>query len=230
MSDLNISKDATDLFSLGGSFRVQSSTTTTRNNYATVEDASGDNSCESDALDVTFEYSATYKYCGSTLGSDLDTALLDSFGQVKNSKLVDSVGIRFSSGEAVEITVNGHNHSSNAHDAATNAPATFDGGSIITTTDGTYGVEDFLAIGSGDSCVISADVTFELDHVDRLDSSGDHAAGENMNGRVTCTLEYLGGVTGSPTGWVVDDTTLSDENADFDTASVTAHKFLSRNP
>ena len=227
MADLTIGKDATDLFSLGSNFEAQNSSTTVENTYAVIDDEKGDNCTESGALDITTRYSATYRYCGAgvDLGADLDTALLTAFGSVKNSKLVETVSISFTAGEFPEITVTGHNHASNPHDTGL---ATFVGTGIVTTSNEGVTVEDFLAIGSGDSCVTSATIDFSLEHVDKMCGDGTHAVGANMNGRVDVTLDYLGTVTGSPAGWVVDSSAASDQSKDFDTASVTAHKFLTR--
>ena len=65
MADIAVSFEASELFGLNSNFKPQRSTTTVTRERAINLSNIGDVACESDAFNVTTNYTGEYEYCGS---------------------------------------------------------------------------------------------------------------------------------------------------------------------
>lgn len=231
MADLAIGAcSATDLFGLGGDFHAQSSTTTHTDAVIEAYASNGDPACTQEGVNGRTDYTCTYDYCGSSLFADINTALLTTFGSVKNSKLVTDVTVNYSTGEYVSVTVAGHNHDENAHSVGLD---TFDADGIMVSPDCNVnpGVYDALQLSNAATCVTSATLSYSIEHQDVECGSGDHGAGINLRGRCEATVEYVGDVDPSTvdSSWTVVTNETSDQNAGFCTESISAFQNLTKN-
>lgn len=225
MTDKAVTMQATLMFGLGATFHAQSSSDNALKDYAQVLDANGDagGGCESGAMNSRNEYSCVAQYCGSTIRTALGT-LLTTFGEVADSKAVDEITIVFKQDAQPEVTINGHNHTDNAHAALANADV-----SALIPDEGGVGVPDFVANSNTDATPTSLTFRISLTHVDKQDADNKHWVGENQNFRVDVTAEYLGVPVLTLGSWVKDSDTTNDANTDFDTYSISAHQFIVRN-
>lgn len=220
MSDKNVDLGATDLFSLGGSFHAQSSSTDPFSTEDLALASDGDVSC-SNVHNSGTDYSASYRYCGTNMVSDLGSVLTE-FGGVNNGKLVTAIDFTFSVGAQPEISITGHNHTTNAH-SGTNAANVFDvsgafsGGSLGVVTVGTQTNTNAEATGSS--------FGFSLNHID-VESNTGHWVGESITARCDASIDYVGVASVTAAGWNQLLTASSDGNEEIDTSSVTAHKFF----
>lgn len=222
MADLNIDLGATDLFSLGASFHAQSSSSEGYSTEAVALAADGDVACTR-LHDSGTNYSATYKFCGTNIVTALGSVLAE-FGGVRNGKLVTGIDISFSAGEQPEITVNGHNHTTNAH-GATNAPNVFNVSAAIAGTVGAGNVAEIGTQAGTNADVVSSSFSFSLNHIDVEGSQG-HAAGESITARCDVTLEYVGVPSVTASSWNQILYAYTDGNEELDAATVTAHRFF----
>lgn len=223
MADKTVALGATDLFSIGGNFHAQSSSTEPYSTEAVALAADGDVSC-TNTHDAGSNYSATYKYCGSDLDTDLG-AFATAFGTVENSILVTGLDINFPGpGEQPEITITGHDHAVNTHDALTNPPNVFNIVAIIPDTIAT-GVPALIANTNADAEQVSGSLSFAVNHID-VESNSGHWVGESITCRCDMTLDFVGVATLTAGNWLQILTASSDGNEEIDTSSVTAHQYI----
>ena len=220
MSDKNVDLGATNLFSLGTSFHAQSSSTDPFSSEELALASDGDVSC-SNVHNSGTDYSASYRYCGTNMVSDLGSVLTE-FGGVNNGKLVTAIDFTFSVGAQPEISITGHNHTTNPH-AGTNAAnvfnvsGAFSGGSLGVVTVGTQANTNAEATGSSFS--------FSLNHID-VESNTGHWVGESITARCDASIDYVGVASVTAAAWNQLLTASRDGNEEIDTSSVTAHKFF----
>ena len=102
--------EATNLFGLGANFNPQTSNADLREDAANIMDATGNIECETMVNERT-EYSNSFAYCNGTpdIKTDLAT-LLTKFGDVHDSKKVDTLTINFEKGQYATVDIAGHNH------------------------------------------------------------------------------------------------------------------------
>ena len=225
-----MAKQATDSFSLGGSFRAQSSSRSNEDNQTEpIHDDLGDVSCETTANGDKQSESVSYKYCGSTLGTDLP-----KIGSVSGGLLIESISISTAQASAVTIEVSGHNHIAVPHTAE--AEYTWPA-SIVASLDaitGKHGCADIFENATASIGLTSCNVTGSCQHQDSYDGSNDHLAGNNYEGKIEVSEEYVGGVITSITDidvtWTIDDDGDSDSNTEEDASTLTAHVYLTRDP
>ena len=221
MSDLNIDLGATDLFSLGAGFSVQSSNTEPYSSEALALSSIGNVAC-TNLHDSGTNYSATYKYCGTNIVTSLG-AFLTSFGGVSGGALVTGIDLSFGAGEQPEISITGHNHTTNPH-AGTNAANVFDVSGALTGG----GAGDVPGIGtqSGTNADgVSSSFAFSMNHIDVEGALG-HAAGESITAQCAATVEYTGAAAVVAATWNQLLVATSDGNEELDTSTVTAHRFF----
>lgn len=211
--------EATDLFDLGGDFQPQTSSVDTQKTRASAKGANGDE-IASQAHDTKTVATATYIYTGAT-SIDVDNLYI---GRVGGGYHIDQVQVAYTNNGWPTVTVNGHNHGSNAH---------FDGGMVeikpSLTLPAGFGVCPglFANAGVASSCV-SANYTLSAEHTDVLGCAGEHLAGDNHGGMETATGQYYGIPTLTTTGWVITSSNASDSNGDFDQVSISATKSVAR--
>lgn len=226
MSDATVDLGATDLFSLGAGFHAQESSSEPTSEEALAQAANGDMAC------VNYHNSMTnsrtrYKYCGTALKTALGS-ILTAFGRVVNGILPTDLEISFSSGEQTEITLSGHNHTTNAHAAATNPPNVFDISAGLPTGSGVGVPALIVAAGEagGTASRQAATLSFGVNHIDKEANSG-HFVGESVLCRGDLTVDYEG-FPGTITAgsWLQILTAANDANEDTDTAQLTAHQYF----
>ena len=211
MADKTVAIGGSNLFGAGAQFFAQSSESPHQRDMANMLDASGNVQCETGINNRT-EYSNTLAYCNATpaIHTDLGT-LLSTFGAVADSKLVTGLTINFTAGQYATVDITGHNHDDNEHTASVCGVANVT--SIVPTGSG-FGVPA-LAFGivlGTDSTPISATLAFSLNHIDELDSTGEHWVGTNTTVRAELSIELLGIPTSTTvaaleagmSGWTVD--------------------------
>jgi hypothetical protein len=225
MADAVVDLAATDVFALGGNFHAQRSSSIHSEQPAQVLDALGNSQCET-MIDAKTDYEADYEYCNVSpaIGTDLG-AFLTSFGAVSDGKLVTSLEIGFSAGKQATVKLKGHNHDTNAHATGTGVANVSE---AVPATSG-FGVPTFAGVTTGTvSTPIEATLTFEMNHVDKVGSAGTHFVGKNITPKATLTVKYQGvpSVAQPMTGWTTDTYGPADDNKDFDTYIVTAHRYF----
>jgi len=226
MADKVVDMQATKLFSEHANFHAQSSSDNDLQDYAVVPDADGDvaGGCEDAGSNKRNEYTGTTQYCGTDIVSDAGV-LFTTFGEVANSKAVDDITVTFRLDQYPEMTINGHNHDTNAHEALDDA----DVSSVIPGSTGGVGCPDIWSNAAANADPISVTVRFTLEHVDQNDADNEHFVGANKNFKAEVTAEYVGVPTLTTTGWKIDSENTADSNGEFDSYTITAHKFFARN-
>lgn len=225
MADAVVDLAASDLFSLGGNFHAQRSTTEHVQTSTPTLDSAGNEQCETMVGGMT-NYECEYEYCNAipAIGTDLST-FLTAFGGVSNSKIVTRLEIGFSAGKNATVKITGHNHDANAHSTGTGAANV----SAAVPSGAGFGVPTFTGVTLGTvSTPIEATLVFEMNHVDRDGSAGTHFVGKNITPKATVSVKYQGvPTTAQPmTDWTTDTYGSGDANTDFDTYTVTAHRWF----
>jgi len=227
MADTVVPFGASDLFALPAAFNEQNSSTTVTRERDVNLDASGDLACESAEFNVTTNYSSTYQYCGTTLVTDaLTEKVFTEFGDVLDSKLVDSIEVSFGNKTQPEITISGHNHSVNPH--LLDTLRHFDISAIVPDAGG-VGVPAVTGVTvAATNAPQSASISAAFEHMDVEGADGDHFGGENRTCIVTLSMSGVGPASGitlaSP--WVADDVGDEDANTDPDSFSIAAHQYV----
>jgi len=225
MSDAAVDLGATDLFSLGTGFHAQESSTEPTSEEALAQSEIGDMACVNFHNKMT-NYRARYKYCGTGLKTALGD-ILTAFGGVVNGILPTDLEIAFSSGAQAEITLSGHNHTTNPH-STTNPPNTFDISGALGTGAGLGVPELIVAAGEagGTASRQAATLSFGVNHIDKEANSG-HFVGESVLCRCDLSVDYEG-VPGTITegSWLQVLVASNDANEDLDTAQLTAHRYF----
>ncbi len=224
MADIAINLEASDIFSLGGSFVAQSTTATVSQAHAEMIKANGDYQKFSSVFDVLTSVTGNYKFSAD---EGLGTALAALCGSVSNSYMITSVRVDTVNVEFPSIVVTGHQHTNNAH-AAGNAYAV--PADMIAILTGAYGAYDFGDLESATITTIRSSYEIRLEHIDQADSTGNHWVGTNVKGLEELTQEFSGNIASPPAiaGWTVETSDLNDSNEEHDTSSVSAIRIVAR--
>ena len=218
--------EASDLFAAGVNFHEQSSSSITNETNAFMLDAQGNQECITTGLNTMTEYSNEFAYCNSTpdIATDLGT-LLTKFGDVHDSKKVTGLTINYTAGEYATVSIDGHDHAENNHSAGI-AEGYADVSGAVPASSG-FGVPTWTGQTTGADCeIISATLTFSLNHVDREGAAGNHFVGKSVTVKAELTIEAVGTpTTALPTGWYTVSSGPSDSNQDFDTWTGTWEKW-----
>ena len=230
MAEDSITFQSSDLFALGGDFHAQTSSTTVTRERDTNLASDGDVACESDAFNVTTNYSAEYEFCGSDLETGLGT-FLNAFGGVEDSKLVTGLDIDFNNKEYPSVSIEGHNHAQNPHTSGSANIRKFDLEAALTLglTVGGVGVPAISGITVGAANAINAaTISASFEHMDVEDETGDHFDGQNRTCRVDLTISGIGPASGITVAgnWIIDDLGDEDGNSDPDSFNITCHQFV----
>ncbi len=232
MADKSVDLGGSNLFAANAAyFFPQSSSSPHERDMANMLSASGDIQCET-GVNNRSSYTNTYAYCNSTPAIHTDLAtLLSTFGAVADSKLVTALTINFTAGQYATVDITGHNHDDNEHTASVAGVANVT--SIVPAGSG-FGVPAaaFGVVLGTNSTPISATLAFSLNHIDELDSTGEHWVGKNTTVRAELSLELLGIPTSTTvaaleagmTGWTVDSNGGTDGNQELDHFVITAHQ------
>lgn len=233
MPDANVDLGGSDLFGLTttAGFHAQGSDTEPYSTEELALASDGDKAC-TNTHDSGSNFTARYKYCGSTLGTNLG-ANLTAFGTVVGTgaaaKIPTGMTIDFPGpGQQAEITITGHNHTTNNHSASTNAANLFSLAGIIPAGAG-VGVPDLITVAGETNSVASrssASLDFAVNHIDKEGNSG-HFVGESITCRCDLSVDYEGNASTATAGnWEQILVATSDANEDLDTSSLTAHQYL----
>ena len=229
MADAVLSFQASDLFAMPAQFKEQRSSTTVTRERDINLDADGDVSCESEAFNLTTNYSNDFQYCGSALSTDAGV-FLSTFGEVQDSKAVTGASIDFSNKEQPSVSVEGHNHAVAAHDTSP-ALRTYNISTIIPAAGG-VGVPTIAGVTvAATNAIQSAGFSIAVEHMDTENADGDHFAGQNRTCRVDLNLSGVGpasGITIAGT-WKIDDLGDEDGNTDPDSFSISCHQYVAKN-
>jgi len=224
---------ATDLFAIGVNASVQSSRTSETRERSETLSSIGDIACESDAYNITTEYSADYEVCsGNTVVAALGAALT-AFGAVKDSKLITAVEVSLSNKAHPSFSITGHNHAVAPH---TTGERDYDVSLAIAAQDGS-GITMPMMVGNKQISVgvnsSVTDVTFsvELQHMETEGADGNHFDGENRTCRVDVSITGIGVENDITFGsdWAVDDNENTDSNQDSDQFTTGAHLYVDAN-
>lgn len=212
--------EATDIFSLGGDFVAQSSSTDDQQTRASAKGANGDEVAYKEH-DGKTSVSCTYLY-KAVSGSIVVTALY--IGKVSGGYHIDQIQVAYSNNNWPIVTVTGHNHDANAHvdaDLVMIKPS-------LTLPAGFGVCPGLFANANADSSCISANYTLSAEHTDINGCDGNHLVGDNHGGMETVQATYYGVPTLTTTGWVLTSDAASDSNADFDQTSINATRAVTR--
>lgn len=152
-------------------------------------------------------------------------AKIPSVGSVVEGWHIDSVTVNWANNDWPKMTVAAHRHGSAAHDAARKYAPTVGtvGGWGCPTSLGPF------SLGTGSGCgVRSISYKIQVNHVDELNETGGHLAGDNYDGTEQVTVETTGPfefAAGSD-GWHLDSHGQSKSNTAATTSSATYTKHL----
>lgn len=233
MSDATVDLGGSDIWGLtsAAGFHAQSSSTEAYSTEEVALSSIGNMSCTNEHNKGS-NFSVTYKYCGSTLKTNLG-ASATSFGRVVGTgaaaKVMTGMTLNFPGpGQQAEITIVGHSHQTNNHSATTNPPNTFDVSGLIPAATGLGVPALIVAAGEagGTASRMSASLDFSLNHIDKEGNSG-HFIGESITARADLSVDYEG-VAGTITAgnWLQILQSSADANEDTDTSALTAHQFI----
>jgi len=229
MSDQAVDLEATDAFALGGSFVAQNSSFTSNQEWARMTGADGLFLKWSNEFNQVTEVTCTYRFNAI---SGLPTAL-PWLGSVSNALLITEISVASVHNDWPTITITGHNHGENAH---INDRNKWDVSSFFATATGAFGAYDVAGKAAGETCATSSTITASMNHVDAECSNGNHWVGQNIQGQVSATVEYIGPISGTVavSGWNTSSWNNSDANEGFDTSSITIeapiHGTISEDP
>ena len=211
-----------DVLGLGAGFEAQNSGNEETGDFDVVVGATSNYACsrEHNTGDAK---PFSYRYCSASpdIDGDLD-ALMTAFGDVINSLAVNDLSIQFEAGIAATISGNAHQHDANPHTALRSA----DVSGIIPASSG-VGVPTLITV-AGTVSPVSATLTFEPNHVDKIGADGGHFHGQNIGPcRVSLSVQYEGLVTSATAGdWLNIKIVTSKDNQDTPTSSLTAEQFV----
>ena len=216
---------AVDYFAAGANFHEQNSNTEETKNFAVVVGAVGDYACSQEFNDGD-AYMSEYKYCNAIPSIDADlSTLISTFGEVVDAKVPTELRIHFEAGESATVTIDGHQHDDAPHTAQDN----FDCSGIIPEASG-IGVPTLITV-TGTASPVSADLTINANHVDKIGATGAHFHGQNVGPcKVSLSVQYEGQISAATAGnWLNIVITKSDDNQDTPTSSLTAEQYVARN-
>jgi len=217
---------AVDYFDASSQFKAQNSSTEEVKQFVTVIDGLGDYAC-SQEFDDGDTYMSEYRYCGG-VSPDIDTdlsTLMSSFGLVADEKEPTEMRIHFEAGESATVTIDGHQHDTDPHISGLDV---FDCSGIIPASSG-VGVPTLITV-AGTVSPVSADVTINANHQDKIGAAGAHFWGQNIGPcRVSLSVNYEGQISGTtPGNWLNIIVALSDDNQETPTSTLTAEQFVDR--
>lgn len=110
-----------------------------------------------------------------------------TLGALVNSLLLTGIDLNTQAGEPVKMSLEGHNHTANAH---TGTERTVEHG--VTLSAG-WGACDFLGSTSGANATLqSSSIRIRCQHVDEIGSAGDHFIGQNTDAMLEVTQDWIG--------------------------------------
>ena len=223
---------ATDVFSMGTGWQVQSASEGDNSSLAQAQGSNGDVIAE-ETYGQNLSKSATYKYTTESVdlwydSSDTAGALYGACtGNLKNSILITSVNVVYgNSGDGLwpTVTIEGVNWDTQASTANDNL--------FFPTIDlpAGPGCPELLTNGdtTGENVAIAASYTISCEVAEVLDTDGDHATENTYNGNEELSLTHLGAPTLTTTGWQQTSTVDNDENTDYPTTETTLSNAVSR--
>lgn len=173
--------------------------------------------------DTMFEYSQTFKNASATTPGTVPATIGALLGSGSNTVLLTSIEIRTQATDFPTIALAGHQHGTHPH--ANDRRQAAHGIALSVA----FGAQNFLGDNSGLE-LQSSTCRIVVDHVDEPGQNGAHAAGQNYNGRIELTQEYLGGENGhgafDSTGWDVISIVPGTTPQGFAKTTVTAIKPL----
>jgi hypothetical protein len=216
MADKTIAFGASAAFGAVTGWEEQNTSDSTANARAVALNSEGEEAAAT-LHDEKQDVSATYKCVSDT------NTIPATIGAIVNALNLTSIAINTVEGDYATMTLAGHNHTENAHEAV---PALHQVAHAITLA-ACFGVTDFTgdSAGTNDSCIASS-ITISCEHTDQNDGAGDHLVGENHGGKIEIKSTYCGDHTVVATGYDVTVTSSTDENTGFIKKEVTAVKKL----
>lgn len=207
---------ATDIFSLGAGFNVQSSSTGTQKSITEVLASNGDIACHT-PFGTVVTASAEYEVCGSqTLSIDL--------GAEVGGYIVNSVELSHSAGQAPTVRVSG---------------LAFDGGETVVTNE--YSISQAVNIATvaglidtglaANSEATEVNYRWECQITQSIGSDGQVSFAVSRTPKLTYTESGLGTATSAPsdssdTALILESYENSDSNQETDTYTATFVKKL----
>lgn len=160
------------------------------------------------------EVNAPYK-----ANTDGTVAMPGTIGAIVNSLVLTSIAVTTSADDFAGMTLQGHNHSENAHAASragTHAIPAFNG----------FGATDFIGgTGGTDASVESGNITIRCEHVDVNGDSGTHVDGENFHGMIEAETTWHGVPdVEAAAGWDKVTSQVKTNNQGLKTTTVRASK------
>jgi len=210
--------------SLSTAFGIKSSDTTEFKSFNPVFNGSGNYLCSAE-YDSGDTFSLEADYCGSG-APDIVTGLgvlLSAFGDVVNVAVWPKIDVNFAAGIQASVKLEGHQHDTMPHIAATLRTADVSG--VIPGASG-LGVPDLITV-MGDVSPVNATVGFEMEHADKPGSDGVHFAGQNLRCHVTLSIDYEN-VAFAPTAgdWLNIIIASTNPNDDTPTSTLTAEQWI----
>jgi len=211
MADKAIDYGASEGFGAIAGFDSHGTEDNTTNQRATATDENGDEVASS-LYDEKREVSGEYE-----CNNDTNTVPA-AVGALVNGIILTGINISTAEGRYATMSLQGHNHTENAH-AAEPALRTGTHGETLAKA---FGATDFLGGTAGDnaSC-IEGSIAITCEHVDQNDGDGDHLVGENYGAKMEARSVWSGvpSVTAGD-GWDVTTETETDEQTGFKKTTV----------
>lgn len=222
MADEAVSLSASDVLGLGGNWIPQNSQISTDFSYAEMLKSNGDYQKWSDTFDEIATVNIPYRFnADAGLGAGLP-----NIGSIHNGYHIDGYTIDTTHNEYPMVTFSAHQHGVNPHidDRVEYAlPA-----GLIALALGSLGAYDWAGLAADEVCGQSSTLTMSLNHIDE-NCDSDHWTGQNVQGVVECTVNYIGNITSfTVAGYTVTNYTINDSNEAFDTSSITFSDYLTR--
>lgn len=166
-----------------------------------------------------YERNQTFKNASATTPGTVPPTI----GALLGDALLTSIEIRTTATDFPTMALTGHQHPSHPHANDRRQAAH---GIALTVA---FGAQNFLGDDSGLE-LQSSTCRIVVDHVDEPGQTGDHAAGQNYNGRIELTQEYLGMYADEgdfeSTGWDIQSIVPGKTPQGFAKTTVTAIKPL----
>lgn len=219
MADAVVTFGAAATFGALSGWEEQSSTSNVVKDRVAVLNELG-NEAADNSINERTEVSTTYR-AGATGAT---TILPAAIGDLLNGYIVTGISVRTSADGFVEMTLTGHNHTSNAHAVS---PALRKGTHSIALTGG-FGATDFLGSTAGSNAtIVSSSCEITCEHTDEIAGDGTHFVGQNHNGKIVVTTEWVGTPSAvGATGYDVIGTDTGTDNQGFQRTTYRAEKGL----
>lgn len=174
------------------------------------------NEVASNVTNPVTSYSANY-----TCNNDTNTPCA-VIGKLYGSAIVTSIAIATSNAGPATMTLQGHNHGTNAHTDTLKQVA------HGITVAKAFGATDFLGgTGGTSAAVVSGNITITCSHEDITDDDNEEIDGQNYLGQMVATTVWSGTVTTTAgAGWDVTSNVVTTTNQGWKTTTITATKAL----